>query len=105
MKTEYLIAVDEFCINHGIQISFISTLQQSGLVEMTTINETRYIDPEQLQHLEKIINFYNELDINIEGIETVNHLLQKITNLQDEIITLKNRLRLYEGPKTGKYGH
>jgi hypothetical protein len=98
MQTEYLIAVEEFCRNHGIEISFISSLQQSGMVEITTVKETRFIDADQLQHLEKIIRFYNDLDINLEGIETINHLLQKITSLQDEIITLKNRLRLYEAP-------
>jgi hypothetical protein len=98
MQTEYLIAVEEFCRNHGIEISFISSLQQSGMVEITTVKETRFIDADQLQQLEKIIRFYNDLDINLEGIETINHLLQKITSLQDEIITLKNRLRLYEAP-------
>jgi len=36
------------------------------------------------------------MDINLEGIETVTHLLQRINLLQNEIIVLKNRLRLYE---------
>ena len=96
MQTEYLIAVDEFCANHNIEISFISSLQQTGLIEITTIKETGFIDADQLQQLEKIIRFYYELDINLEGIETINHLLQRINSLQDEIIALRNRLRLYE---------
>jgi len=96
MQTEYLIAVDEFCANHNIEISFISSLQQTGLIEITTIKETGYIDAGQLQYLEKIIRFYYELDINLEGIETIIHLLQRIKSLQDEIIVLRNRLRLYE---------
>ncbi len=96
MQTKYLIAVEEFCIHHGIEISLISTLQQSGMVKITTVKENRFIDSSQLQQLEKIVLFYNELEINLEGIETINHLLQKITVLQDEIITLKNRLNLYE---------
>jgi hypothetical protein len=96
MQTEYLIAVDEFCANHNIDISFISSLQQNGLIEITTIKETVFIDASQLQQLEKFIRLYYELDINLEGIETVNHLLQRINSLQDEIIMLRNRLRLYE---------
>ena len=47
-------------------------------------------------NLEKFIRLYYELDINLEGIETITHLLQRINSLQDEIIILKNRLRLYE---------
>ena len=96
METNYLIAVDEFCANHKIEISFISSLQQTGLIEITTIKDAGYIDPNQLLQLEKIIRLYYEFDINLEGIETINHLLQRVNSLQDEIIDLRNRLRLYE---------
>jgi len=96
MQTEYLIAVDKFCANHNIEISFISSLQQTGLIEITTIKETGFIDAGQLQQLEKFILLYYELDINIEGIETITHLLHRVNSLQDEIIALRNRLRLYE---------
>ncbi len=96
MQVENLIAVNEFCVNHCIEISFISSLQQTGLIEITTVKETEFIDAGQLQQLEKFIRLYYELDINLEGIETISHLLQRINSMQDEIIALKNRLRLYE---------
>jgi len=96
MQTDYLIAVDKFCANHNIEISFISSLQQSGLIEITTVKEEEYIDPDQLLLLEKIVRLYYELDINIEGIETINYLLQRIENMHNEIIRLRNQLRLYE---------
>ncbi len=96
MQTENLIAVSEFCINHNIEISFISSLQQTGLIEIYTIKETEFIDAGQLQQLEKFIRLYYELDINLEGIETITHLLQRINSLQDEIVMLKNKLRFYE---------
>jgi len=96
MQTEYLIAVDEFCTIHNIDASFISSLKQTGLIEVTTIKDAGFIDADQLQQLEKFIRFYYELDINLEGIETITHLLQRISNMQEEIRMLKNRLRLYE---------
>jgi hypothetical protein len=96
MQTEKLITVNEFCINHNIEISFISSLRQTGLIEITTIKETEFIDPGQLQQLEKMVRLYYELDINMEGIESITHMLQRINSLQDEIISLRNRLRLYE---------
>ncbi|MDO9615097.1 MAG: chaperone modulator CbpM [Bacteroidota bacterium] len=96
MQTEYLIAVDKFCACHNIEISFISSLQQNGLIEITTIEESNFIDAEQLQQLERIVRFYYELDINLEGIETITHLLQRLSILQKENIALRNRLRLYE---------
>jgi hypothetical protein len=96
MQTEYLIAVDEFCTIHNVDLSFISSLKQTGLIEVKTIKEAGFIDTAQLQQLEKFIRFYYEMDINVEGIETITHLLQRINNLQDEITRLRNTLRLYE---------
>jgi hypothetical protein len=96
MQKENLIAINDFCNKHNIEISFIGSLQQTGLIEVTTREETMFIDAGQLQQLEKYICFYYELDINLEGIETITHLLQRINAMQDEIITLKNRLRFYE---------
>ena len=96
METNYLIAVDEFCANHKIEISFISSLQQTGLIEITTIKNAGYIDPNQLLQLEKIIRLYYDFDINLEGIETINYLLKRMNSLQDEIISLRNKLRIYE---------
>jgi hypothetical protein len=96
METEYLIAIDDFCASHNIEISFISSLQQSGLIEIKTIKESAFIEAEQLERLEKFVRFYYELDINLEGIETINYLLQRINSLHDEITTLRNKLRIYE---------
>jgi hypothetical protein len=96
METEYLIAIDEFCSSHNIEISFVSSLQQSGLIEITTIKESAFIEADQLQQLEKFVRLYYELDINLEGIETINYLLHRINSMRDEITTLRNRLRIYE---------
>jgi hypothetical protein len=96
METEYLIAIDEFCSSHNIEISFVSSLQQSGLIEITTIKDSAFIEADQLQQLEKFVRLYYELDINVEGIETINHLLHRINSMQDEITTLRNRLGIYE---------
>lgn len=91
-----LISANEFCKNHNIGISFIRSLQETGMIEITTIEENGYIHSSQLQELERIVNLYYDLDINLEGIETIKHLLRRINNMQDEITGLRNRLRLYE---------
>lgn len=96
MDGKYLVAIDEFCASHKIEITFISSLHESGLIELTTIRESEFIEVEQLQKLEKFIRLYYELDINLEGIETINYLLQRINSMNDEISHLKNTLRLYE---------
>jgi hypothetical protein len=96
MGTEYLIAVDEFCESHNIEISFISSLHQSGLIEIRTIKNSGFLEADQLRQLEKYVRLYYDLDINLEGIETIDYLLHQINSMHDEIINLQNRLRLYE---------
>jgi chaperone modulatory protein CbpM len=96
MQKEDLIAASEFCTYHKIEFSFIRSLQESGLIEITTIQETGFIHANQLQQLEKLVRLYYEMDINLEGIETITYLLQRLNNMQHEITGLKNRLSLYE---------
>jgi hypothetical protein len=96
MQIENLIALDEFCAKHEIEISFIDSLQQNGLIEITMIENAWFIDSDQLLQLEKFVRFYYELDINLEGIETISHLLERVNVLQDELTMLKNRLGIYE---------
>jgi hypothetical protein len=38
------------------------------------------------------VRLHYDLDINIEGIETINHLLEKIEEMQREIAHLKNKI-------------
>jgi hypothetical protein len=94
-RIDDLIAVSEFCVNHNVEISFLNLLQENGLIEISTIESTYFVEKEQLPQLEKYVRFYYDLDINLEGIETINYLLEKIENLQNENIALKNRLRFY----------
>jgi hypothetical protein len=94
-RIDDLIAVNEFCVNHKIKISFINLLQQNGLIEITTIKSNIFVEKDQLPKLEKFVRFYYDLDINLEGIETITYLLQRIDTLHNEIIKLKNRLRFY----------
>jgi hypothetical protein len=96
MYKKKLIPAVEFCTNHHIDTSFISSLQKTGLIEIITIKEKGYIHESKLRELERIVRFYYELDINLEGIETINYLLNRNNELQDEIIALRNRLRLFE---------
>ena len=96
MQIVNFIAVNEFCSSWNIEVSFINTLQENGLIEIVTIKEIAYINISQLRQLEKMISFYYELNINLEGIETIEHLLQRINSMQMEIKELRNKLRLFE---------
>ena len=96
MENKQLIRAEELCSRYKIQLSFINTLHQSGLIEVTSVEETTYIPQNQLRTLEQVIRLHHDLDINLEGIEAITHLLKRVKRMQSEITRLKNRLKLYE---------
>ncbi len=91
-----LVPAKEFCSSHNLEVSFIYTLQQYGLVEITTIEEMTYLPLSQLPQVERIARLHSELGINIEGIDAIKHLLQRVEEMQHEIVSLKNKLSMYE---------
>ena len=96
MQKEDLIPANQFCSSHNLEVSFIYTLQQYGLLEVATIEETVYLPASELPQAERMARLHSELGINMEGIDAIKHLLKKVEAMQDEIVMLKNRLSLYE---------
>ena len=96
MNSEHLILASEFCAGHHIEVSFIESLAQHGLVNITTMEEQLAIPDTQLPSLEKMVRFHYELDINVEGIESIIHLLERIELLQQEMLNLQRKIALYE---------
>jgi hypothetical protein len=65
---------------------------------MTSIDQEQFISSEQLRQLEKFILMHYELNINIEGIEAITHLLERMRKLQEEISGLKNKINFFAVP-------
>jgi len=95
MATEDLIPLELFCESHSVEISFIRSLHDLGLIEITLREEHTFIPADQLRSLERILRLQEELGINVEGIDAIGHLLVRVEGMQAEITALKNRLRRY----------
>ena len=96
MKTENYFPLTVLSRHYNVELSFFFHLNEIGLIEIEMIEDAPSIDEERINELEKIIRLYNELDVNIEGIDVVLNLLHKIEIMQIELTAAKNRLRLYE---------
>ena len=92
MEQEELIPVKDFCIHHNIEYSFISSLENSGLISITSLKRSSFIHVDEMHKLEKFVRLHYDLDINLEGIETINYLLERIEEMQKEIVNLRNKL-------------
>ena len=96
MSEENVIAANEFCLPKNSVVSFIYSLQEYGLIEITTKEEQTFLSSSQLNELEKLMRLHYELDINFEGMDAIINLLKKLQESEEEMNKLKNKLRLYE---------
>lgn len=96
MTIENFIPITALCTHYNVEMSFFGHLNELDLIEIKIIENLPYIHQDSIYEVEKILRIYQELDVNIEGIDIVFNLLQKMENLQNELVSVKNRLRLYE---------
>lgn len=96
MKQEDYIAIEDFCNSHNVTSQFIMQLNNMGLVEIVYEQELRYLPIKQLPDTERIVRLYLDLDINLEGIEVIIHLLDRMQHMRTELISLQNKLNRYE---------
>ena len=95
MAAQKLIAIKEFCLHHHISKDFIHELHQFEMIELVTVKRSRFIAEKNLHTLEKIVRLHNELQVNIEGIQTILHLLTSLEKKEAELYTLRNQLEFY----------
>ena len=91
MEQGNLIPAKDLCMYHNIEYSFIHDLENSGLISVTSVQQEVYIPEEEMQKVEKFIRLHYDLEINVEGLETISYLLDKMETMQKEIMHLKNR--------------
>ena len=96
MSTETYIPLKKLCTYYKVETSFFEGLNDYGLIEITTIEKSLWVHQNYIKNLDAIVRLHQDLNINFEGIDTVLNLLEKINNLQNELVVSKNRLRIFE---------
>jgi chaperone modulatory protein CbpM len=96
MSRENLILISQLCTEYQIERALFDELHEFGIIELHVVEETSFIHEDKIETLEKIIRIQQDLNINLEGIDVILNLLQKIDGLQNELTEVKNRLRIYE---------
>ncbi len=95
METK-LIIVREYIRHSNIEPQFIALLEENELIHIQEIENERFIHCDELTEVERYAHMYYDLSINIEGIDAIRHLLEKINTLQSEMKNLRNQLRFLE---------
>ena len=81
---------------YQVEETFLDQLQSSGLIEIVIEEEDRYIEYDYLQEIEQFVRWHYELEINMEGIEALHHMLQQVQELQEDIERLRGELKFYK---------
>ncbi|MFA6885761.1 MAG: chaperone modulator CbpM [Fermentimonas sp.] len=81
---------------YEVEESFIESLHEVGLIRVIYHDEERFIEYDELSDLEQFIRWYYDMDINVEGIDALCNLLEKVKYLQSEINQLRSELQFYK---------
>ncbi|MBB4037129.1 hypothetical protein GGR21_003044 [Dysgonomonas hofstadii] len=92
----YIIKITEYCSKNGIETDFLYLLEKENLIELHFIDNEYWIDDSQFKPLEEYARWYYDLSINIEGIDVIRNLLDRMDNMQTEISRLREQLRLLD---------
>lgn len=94
--TSELIIIQEYCVQNQVEPDFIVQLESEGLIQISIIENERYIHISQLKHLDQYVRWHYDLSINVAGIDVIQNLLDKIDEMQEEIHRLKEQIRLID---------
>jgi len=88
------ISREELVKIYNIEINFFDELADSGLLNIQTENEIRYLMYEDLPNFERFTNWHYDLDINLPGLEVIHDMLKKLEDLRQKNRELMNRLSM-----------
>ena len=91
-----LIAINDVCAHHHVEVKFIQSLEEAGLIQTTVVKKTVCLEIDELSKLERYLRLSHDLEINIEGLHAVSFLLEQLNNMQVEVNQLKNELHYYK---------
>ena len=89
-----MIAAQEFCNHYQVSFTFMTSLHEAGLIDMTMVEGQQFLNVDNLCDVEKLVRLHTELEINEEGVEAIAHLLQRMKDMQNELKLLGQQLRL-----------
>lgn len=86
------ISREELVKIYNIEITFFDELVDSGLLNIHTDDEIRYLMYEDLPTFERFTNWHYDLEINLPGLEVIHDMLGKMEDLKKKNRELMNKL-------------
>lgn len=87
-------SITTYSSQYNVHPSFIQELYERGLIELQKEKEEFYIVEDQLSQLDHFTRLHCDFEINAAGIEVVEELLSKISDLQEKMRLLESKVSL-----------
>lgn len=95
MKDRKHIPVSDLCQHYAVKQSFFVQLSEHGLVEVHEVNSVQCILEDNLSRVERILRIHQELNVNLEGVDVVLNLLDRVQEMERELNELRNTVRAF----------
>lgn len=95
MTTPERISLNDFVQLYNIEIQFIDKLTHYGLLTIENEGNISYITYEQIPVVERYMRWHYDMDINMEGIEVIDRLLEEIRELKKENKRLNSEIHYH----------
>lgn len=96
MPAEQLILVSEFCAHHSLDVHFVYLLEQRGTIQTILVEQSVYLPNDQVGRLEKLVRLHRELAVHADDLDIIANLLERLEDVQEQVVRLQNRLAFYE---------
>ncbi|WP_310991819.1 chaperone modulator CbpM [Aequorivita marina] len=96
MAREKYILVSHYCKNSNVEDSFVQSLNEFGLITFEVKKNDYFIDENDINEIERMFRLHHDLGINLEGLDAIKQMLNRMQKMEKEMEMLQKRLRLYE---------
>lgn len=96
MKSTEHIAINELCTHYQLEQHFFIRLDELGILEIERKQEELFLHSDGLARLEKILRLHHDLEVNMEGIDVIFNLLNRMEQQEQQLLQLRERLMRFE---------
>ena len=90
-----LIIMDTYCQRTSIQQDFIHNLNGLGLITVVRQEEVSCIQDVDIPKIEQLHRIHMDLNVNMEGLDVIYQMLDRMQHMQDEIRQLRRELDVF----------
>lgn len=96
MAAEKYIWIRDFCQGHSLEEAFLYELQEYDLIRIVEVGRQPAIHRRELHRLERLVRLHSDLQISPQGLQAVQHLLDRLETMEQELWQLRRKLGRWE---------